>query len=109
MISTRQKNKYVNRVVCQIKHGRVSPGDSDMWDGVVMKVPAVPPTNLAGYCNVIKVNYTLQLSVIPSGPAFDLIVKLPITIGTVPLQVVCMTFQRKLNLNMIEISLFGLR
>ena len=52
-----------------------------------MKVPALPPTNLAGVCNVIKVQYMLQLNVVPSGPAFDLKVNLPVIIGTVPLKV----------------------
>ena len=84
---TRKKNKYVNRIVAQTKHGRVSAGDSDLWEGVVMKIPAVPPTNLAGLCNVIKVYYTLELNVVPKGPAFDLEVQLPVTIGTVPLKV----------------------
>ena len=84
---TRKKNKYVSRIIAQTKHGRVSAGDSDLWEGVVMKIPAVPPTNLAGVCNVIKVRYTLELCVVPNGPAFDLEVQLPVTIGTVPLKV----------------------
>ena len=84
---TRSKNKYVNRIVAQTRHGRVSAGDSDLWEGVVMKIPAVPPTNLAGLCNVIKVYYTLELNVVPKGPAFDLKVQLPVTIGTLPLKV----------------------
>merc|ERR1712210_405782 len=83
---TRSKNKYVSRIVAQTRHGRVSAGDSDLWEGVVMKIPAVPPTNLAGLCNVIKVRYTLELNVVPNGPAFDLKVQLPVTIGTVPLK-----------------------
>ena len=81
------RNKSESRIVAQKRHGGVSPGDSDLWGGVVMKVPAAPPTNLAGVCNVIKVYYTLELKVVPSGPAFDLKVKLPIIIGTVPLKV----------------------
>merc|ERR1712083_420112 len=57
-----------------------------MWEGVIMRIPAVPPTNLAGNCRIISVTYTLEFRVIPSGMSFDLVVKLPITIGTIPLQ-----------------------
>ena len=61
-------------------------GDSDMWEGVTMRVPAIPPTNLAGNSRIISVNYTLDFHVDPSGPSFDLVVSLPLTIGTIPLQ-----------------------
>ena len=45
---TPRKNKNETRVVAEIKRGAIGPGESDMWEGVVMRVPAVPPTNLAG-------------------------------------------------------------
>ena len=61
-------------------------GESDMWEGVTMRVPAIPPTNLAGNSRIISVNYTLELHVDPSGPSSDLVVSLPLTIGTIPLQ-----------------------
>ena len=40
----------------------------------------------AGNCRIISVTYTLEFRVIPSGMSFDLVVSLPITIGTIPLQ-----------------------
>ena len=61
-------------------------GKSDMWEGVTMQVPAIHPTNLGGISPIIRVNYTLDLHVDPSGPSFDLVVSLPLTIGTIPLQ-----------------------
>ena len=45
---TPRKNKNETRVVAEINRGAIGPGESDMWEGVVMRVPAVPPTNLAG-------------------------------------------------------------
>ena len=45
---TPRKNKNETRVVAEINRGPIGPGDSDMWEGVVMRIPAVPPTNLAG-------------------------------------------------------------
>jgi len=82
---TARKNKTEQRVVAEIRRGRIAPGDSDLWEGVLMRVPAVPPTNLAGSCNIIDVQYKLDFHVDPSGMSFDLVVSLPITIGTIPL------------------------
>eukprot|EP00092_Neocalanus_flemingeri_P038523 GFUD01041941.1.p1 GENE.GFUD01041941.1~~GFUD01041941.1.p1 ORF type:complete len:441 (+),score=97.82 GFUD01041941.1:135-1457(+) len=82
---TARKNKTERRVVAEIRRGRIAPKDSDMWEGVLMRVPALPPTNLAGTCNIIDVQYKLDFHVDPSGMSFDLVVSLPITIGTIPL------------------------
>ena len=46
-----------------------------------MRVPAVPPTNLAGSCRIISVQYKLDFHVDPSGWSFDLVVSLPITVS----------------------------
>jgi len=83
---TARKNKTERRVVAEIRRGRIGPGTSDYWEGVLMRVPALPPTNLAGTCNIIDVQYRLDFHVDPSGMSFDLVVSLPITIGTIPLQ-----------------------
>ena len=73
----------------------IRPGSSDYWEGVVLKVPALAPTHLAGSCSImdvqyrystVHVQYSLQFHVEPSGPAFDLVVKIPIIVGTIPLQ-----------------------
>lgn len=82
---TARKNKTEKRVVAEIRRGRIGPGSSDYWEGVLMRVPALPPTNLAGTCNIIDVQYKLDFHVDPSGMSFDLVVSLPITIGTIPL------------------------
>jgi len=81
---TPQKNKTEQRVVAEIRRGRIGPGCQDMWEGVTMRVPSVPPTNLAGPCNIISVQYKLDFHVDPSGLSFDLVVSLPITVGTIP-------------------------
>ena len=58
-----------------------------MWEGVVIPVPAAPPTNLGGNCQIISVTYTLDFRVIPSGIGTHLVVQnLHLTIGTIPLQ-----------------------
>ena len=45
---TPQKKKEETRVVAEISRGRIGPGESDMWEGIIMRIPSVPPTNLAG-------------------------------------------------------------
>ena len=57
-----------------------------------MKVPPVPPTGLAGSCSIIDVQYSLEFHVDPAGPSFDLVVRIPIVVGTIPLQQYIPTF-----------------
>ena len=45
---TPRKNKTETRVVAEINRGSIGPGESDMWEGVTMRVPALPPTQLGG-------------------------------------------------------------
>ena len=87
-----KKSRTESRVVAEIKRGPISPGSSDCWEGVVMKVPPVPPTGLAGSCSIIDVQYSLEFHVDPAGPAFDLVVRIPIVVGTIPLQQFIPTF-----------------
>ena len=86
------KTKTVERTVAKLRRGPIGPGTSDFWEGVTMRIPAVPPTNLAGNCSIIDVQYRLDFIVEPSGPAFDLLVSVPIIIGTIPLQEYITTF-----------------
>ena len=79
------KSRTERRVVAEIRRGMIRPGTSDYWEGVVMKVPAVPPTGLAGSCSIIDVQYSLEFHVDPSGPSFDLVVRIPVIVGTIPL------------------------
>ena len=65
----------------ELRRGEILPGTSDYWEGVTLRVPALPPTKLAGACSIIDVQYRLEFHVNPSGWAFDLVVKIPIIIG----------------------------
>ena len=69
------------RVVTKVERGEILPGNSDYWEGMSIRVPALPPTNLGGNCSIIDVQYRLEFHVDPSGWAFDLVVKIPIIIG----------------------------
>jgi hypothetical protein len=52
---TARKTRTEQRVVAEVRRGRIGPGCQDMWEGVRVRVPALPPTNLAGSCNIIRV------------------------------------------------------
>ena len=47
-IQATTKTKTEQRVVAELRRGQIGPGTSDFWEGVTMRIPAVPPTNLAG-------------------------------------------------------------
>ena len=71
------KTRTESRVVAELRRGEVLPGTSDYWEGVTMRVPAVPPTKLASTsCSIIDVQYQLAFHVEPSGMGFDLVVGL---------------------------------
>ena len=59
-------------------------GRREEWEGRI-RLPSLPPTGLAGHCSIIDLHYRLDLCVDPSGPSFDLLVSLPIILGTRPL------------------------
>jgi len=79
------KTKTDQRVVSNIRRGPIGPGEQDMWEDGQMRVPALPPTELGRGCFIISVQYFLEFHVDPSGMSFDLVVTIPITIGTLPL------------------------
>ena len=38
------KKRTERRVVSEVRRGQILPGTSDYWEGVTMRVPALPPT-----------------------------------------------------------------
>ena len=71
------KSRTVPRVLAELRKGEVGPGSTDYWEGVTLRVPALPPTKLASTrCTVIDVQYQLAFHVEPSGMGFDLVVGL---------------------------------
>ena len=69
------KTRTEPRVLAELRRGGVGPGSTDYWDGVTLRVPALPPTKLASTrCTIIDVQYQLAFHVEPSGMGFDLVV-----------------------------------
>lgn len=70
----------------EIRHSGVERKSKDNIV-VHMTLPAVPPTNLT-FCSIIQVSYVIQIVAKVGGIHFSPVVRLPVTIGTVPLQLV---------------------
>ncbi len=63
----------------------IPPGETGSWDNYLIPVPPLPPSQLQN-CRIIDINYFLLFEVTPSGLSFDLRLRTPITIGSVPLR-----------------------
>ncbi|KAJ8304271.1 hypothetical protein KUTeg_017854 [Tegillarca granosa] len=79
------KTKTVTTEVAKVSKGEIAKGDTDVWYGEKLHIPAVPASDLPG-CNIIHIKYMVVFNVDPSGPAFDLLVPVDVTIGTIPLR-----------------------
>ena len=75
----------VTAVVKLTREENIKPRSCDSWNGT-LPLPSLPPTGLTGSCTIIDVQYRLELCVDPSGPAFDLELQLPVTLGTISIQ-----------------------
>ncbi|XP_071108217.1 arrestin domain-containing protein 3-like isoform X1 [Haliotis cracherodii] len=80
-----RKSRTNFQKIGEISHGEILPGDSDSWNGDLLRIPPVPPSKLQG-CRIIEIEYFVKLCVNPSGPAFQLEVPLRLIIGSIPLR-----------------------
>ncbi|KAK6176677.1 hypothetical protein SNE40_014930 [Patella caerulea] len=79
------RNKSVTKSLARVQHGFIDGGDSDIWNGDLLHIPPLPPSDLRG-CRIIDINYTLSLTVELPFPCMDLVVPINILIGSIPLQ-----------------------
>lgn len=81
------QTRQERRVVAEQGRGPVRHGETDYWEAVALSVPPVPPSGLGGhFCHIMDVEYLLEFRVDPSGVGMDLVVRLGLTIGTIPLR-----------------------
>lgn len=59
----------------------ILPGKEDTWDGQLLKIPIVSPT--ISNCGLMKVDYSVKVVLVITG-SYNLMIQLPIVIGTVP-------------------------
>nr|CAD7202514.1 unnamed protein product [Timema douglasi] len=75
--------RYERRPVAKLDLGPVEHNSSKLLDGT-MKIPPSPPSLLPN-CNIIKLQYIIEVKATVAGPHKNMYVNLPITVGTVPL------------------------
>ncbi|XP_046549336.1 arrestin domain-containing protein 3-like [Haliotis rubra] len=78
------KSKTEENIIGKLSHRRILPGDSDTWNGDLLPIPPLPPSDQRG-CRIIGIEYYVKFSVVPTGPASQLDIRLKIIIGTIPL------------------------
>lgn len=55
--------KRINQEICQINcSNEMSPGADFVWQNAALKLPQIPPTNMGG-CNIIKINYAVEINI----------------------------------------------
>ncbi|XP_071794769.1 arrestin domain-containing protein 3-like [Asterias amurensis] len=77
---TRKRSK----TMVHIKGPGCGPGETATMAWSPLVIPAIPPTGPQG-CNIITIQYEVEVEGDVSDTPFDATVKLPVTIGTVPL------------------------
>ena len=58
--SSTQKVKCESAFITSLERGEISAGDTEVWDGVSLAIPAVPPSRLVG-CNIINISYVVKV------------------------------------------------
>nr|XP_045584934.1 arrestin domain-containing protein 17-like isoform X2 [Procambarus clarkii]XP_045584935.1 arrestin domain-containing protein 17-like isoform X2 [Procambarus clarkii] len=77
--------KRESRKIAEIKRPEIKPGDDDIWSGVEMLIPSLPPSHLQ-FCRIIDIEYEFKFEMDPSGCHTDLEYKSPVVIGSIPLR-----------------------
>jgi len=71
--------------IVRIEKGKIRPGHTQKWDGTMMHIPALPPSELI-HCKIIDTDYFIDFEVEFGGFHRPLTMRLPILIGTIPLK-----------------------
>ena len=58
--SSTQKIKCESEFITSLERGEISAGETEVWDGVSLAIPAVPPSRLVG-CNIINIAYVVKV------------------------------------------------
>ena len=69
--------------MAEVRSGSVDEYSNKSFD-LELPIPPVPPTN-SSYCRVVTVSYVVQIKANTSGMHKDPYIRIPVTIGTIPL------------------------
>lgn len=78
-----KRTKIETLTITEIKCGKVQKKSATTFDQNI-QIPTLPPSN-TNYCRFLNVSYEVRVEALMSGFHSDLIVKIPITLGTIPL------------------------
>lgn len=81
---SQKKTKTHQNIVASMKRDVSKSSDVDVLEDNLL-IPSIPPSFLNG-CNIIDISYILEVILQPSGPAFDLPVRMELIVGTYPLK-----------------------
>jgi hypothetical protein len=95
--SPRVKSRREVDTVIEKRVNGVAKHDSARFEQKLL-IPSVPPTNIS-YCRVIHITYNILIKLYTSGTHFNPNLEIPITIGTVPLNMTLNTIQAISNPN----------
>lgn len=81
-----KKTKVESETVTEMKCGKVQKRCATKFEQR-LNTPALPPSNLT-YCRILNVSYEVHVTAKMSGFHSNPVIKIPVTIGTVPLNIV---------------------
>ncbi|XP_059470737.1 arrestin domain-containing protein 17-like [Neocloeon triangulifer] len=73
------------RLVVVQNLGRLASGQSSTFERAALTIPALPPSCL-WHCNIINLDYIIEVSFTPSGCHRKFKVRIPLVVGTIPLR-----------------------
>uniref|UniRef100_H2Y4Z2 Arrestin C-terminal-like domain-containing protein n=1 Tax=Ciona savignyi TaxID=51511 RepID=H2Y4Z2_CIOSA len=79
------KSRTLSNTVIEMNGLGMDGGKSLQWTNERLQIPAIPPSMLQ-YCNIIDIQYFLQFMVVTPGTSINLRTKIPLQIGSIPLQ-----------------------
>lgn len=80
-----KKTREEAHIVTEVKFGKVQKNSAAKFDQR-LNIPALPPSNLT-YCRILNVSYEVHVSASMSGFHSNPLIKIPITLGTIPLNI----------------------
>lgn len=80
-----KKTKEETQIISEVKCGKVQKNSAAKFDQR-LNIPALPPSNLT-YCRILNVSYEVHVSASMSGFHSNPLMKIPITLGTIPLNI----------------------
>lgn len=100
-VEYRAKDKIVQaetRELACVERGKIAPRATDVWKREMLRIPALPPTNLRG-CHLIKISYDVIFEIHHKSQSKPIKLQLPIVMATYPVRNADGTLKRRKGAN----------